>query len=177
MINYETIEDTIYDVVQPILNCTTIFDRPNAPRPAERPYATINVNNIRQLGREESDAPDGTGTCNVWAHYSLDVEFTAFGTGAKNTINRLQFAFNKSSVVDALLAGELALVGHDNVLDLPQIRDTIWEENSRFNATFHVRIADTDEVGFIEHFTGTGSLLSGVDGNPITVPVQVDIAP
>lgn len=177
MINYTTIEDTIYGVAQPVLACVAIFDRPNTPRPDTRPYATINVNNIRQLGREESDAPNGSGICSVWAHYALDVEFTAFGSGAKNTINRLQFAFNKSSVVDAFLVGELALVGHDNVLDLPAIRDTIWEETSRFNATFHVRIADTDEVGFIEHFTGTGSLLSGVDGNPLAVAVDVDIAP
>jgi len=178
VIDFTEVENSIYRMVQPILNCPTIFAKQTSPRPTERTYATIDVGNHKQLGRGESASPDDTtGLADVWAHYEVSVQFAAYGPEAKNAITKLQFAFNKDEVVDAFLAEGMAVVSHDDILDIPAIRDTIWEESSRFNATFHARIEDTDNVGVIAEVSVDGELSGAVD-DPLETSITITtIAP
>jgi hypothetical protein len=177
MIDYDALAQSIYDVVQPILNCPTIISKQGKPRPAARTYGVIEIGNVNQLGFSELSEPDVDGIADTWQHSLLSVQFQAFGTGAKNAIQKLQHSFNKDSVVQSFLGIGLAVVDHSDILDIPAIRDTIWEESSRFTATFHVRIEDTDDVGVVETVTIDGSLVGSDSGNPIITETIVTIAP
>ena len=174
MFNRTSVEDALYSVLQPVVGCEVIFVRPNAPRPTSRDYVTIGIGEVRQKGREEIASPNGQGVASMWAHYSVSVEFTGFGPSSKDTITALQFALGKDSVIDDLWLLDIAVVSHDDsLLDIPVFRDTIWEESSRFNATFHVRVTDSDTVGFIEQVTVDGELSGGVVNDPIETSVTI----
>lgn len=174
MLDTITLENSLYQTFQPIAGCEVIFVRPDAPRPNSRDYVTLGIQNIRQLGREESSSPDHMGNATMWAHYSVIVEFTGYGPTSKNLLNALQFSLGKDSVIDALWLLDIAVVSHDDtLLDIPVFRDTIWEESSRFNATFHVRVTDTDTVGVIEQVTVTGELDGGVINDPIETSLTI----
>ena len=178
MIDYDDLAQSVYDIVQPILGCPTIISKQGKPRPKERVYGVIEVGNTTQLGfGAEVGTPDNDGIAQTWSHDLLTIQFTAFGVGSKTVIKRLQSAFNKDSVVEAFHVIGLAIVDHSDILDIPAIRDTIWEESSRFNATFYARIEDTDNVGVVEEVTLTGEMSGSLLGNPHTTELIVSVTP
>lgn len=178
MIDYETLADDVYDVVQPIMACPTIISKQGKPRPNARPYAVIEVGAVEQMGGGEFDMPNSLGVNNVWSHNQINVQFTAFGPSSKSVIQKLHFALeNKDSVADAFLDKGMAIVTQSNILDIPAIRDTIWEESSRFDATFNVRVEDTDTVGVIEEVIVTGELTGADVETPVDTSFTITIAP
>lgn len=178
MIDYDALAQDVWDIVQPILGCPTIISKQGKPRPKERVYGVIEVGNATQLGfGAEVGTPDNDGIAPTWSHDLLTIQFTAFGVGSKTVIKRLQSAFNKDSVVEAFHVIGLAIVDHSDILDIPAIRDTIWEESSRFSATFHVRIEDTDDVGVVEEITVEGELTGFDVETPLATSFTVSVAP
>lgn len=152
MINYTTLENSIYTIVQPILNITTIFARQSDPAPSTLtdPYATILLNNLVQVGRERLGETTGAGLTPVSEDYVLTIDFQVYGPGARTKAQALRSAFNRPTVSLSFLAVGLAIVEQPVVLDIPTIRNTSWEESALVTVTFHLADTNNDDTGFIE---------------------------
>ena len=174
MIDYTTLEDSVYTIIEAVLAPSpVIIARQPAPAPNadDAPYTTILLQNLTQLGREIIGNTNALGITEVKADYRLQIDFQSYGTGARNDIEKLRFSFNTPPIVEQFLAAGLALVGHPEVIDLPKVINADWEETAILTATFNLadnNDSDTSFIGTVSNIDGdindcTGALVAEID--------------
>ena len=167
MINYIALEDAIYTIVAAILTPNpVIIARQAAPAPnsSTLPYTILQVGNLTQKGREIIGTTGATGTAEVKADYQVSVEFQSYGTGSRDDMAKLEFAFNTPTTVESFLAAGLALVNHPILLDIPKVINTEWEETSLLTVTFNLADVNDSDTGFINKVTDLTGTINDVTG-------------
>jgi hypothetical protein len=157
MISYTDIEDSVFDIVNPVINPTNVQDRvifarqaDPAPSSKTEAYTTILVKNLTQIAREIVGKTDDNGVTPITVDYQIQIDFQSYGPGARDIIAQLRFAFSTPSIVLQFLDSGLALVGHPVVVDIPKVINTQWEEVSLLSATFNLSDTNDDDTGLIE---------------------------
>ena len=177
MIDYKAIEDSIYDIIEPILNPSPIImarQASPAPNSSALPYTTILVKNLTQIGREITGTTDINGDTNINTDLQVNVELQSYGLGARDDIQKLRAAFNASSVVEAFLRAGLAMVRHPVVVDIPKIINVEWEEVALLTVTFNLGDLNVDNTSFIATvlgFTGDIKDCAGTTVRTITTTI------
>lgn len=153
-----------------------IAEQNNAPKPPQRPYITLKILGPKQVGYHDQSSPNGSGDAVIKVQYELPAYLQGYGAGSLEALNKIDFAFNKPSVVDLAIASSFAWHNTTGVRDLTQFLDTKWEQRGVLTIGFYVTDEDTDNVGFIEHLNDMSAEIDGFDGDEIAIsPINTDI--
>ena len=165
------IEDLLYTWIYGELGVTTIFVRPNAPRPTGD-YVSINVRSILPVGE-----PDSVRTLNYQTDEvtitrgtlsEVSVSINVYRDGSFEYGQQLYDSLNKTTVIEALFAGGLGLHNHSDLRDAPEIVDAMWEERAQFDIKFYCRYTSNETIETIRNIEFTNE----IDDSEVTTDVE-----
>ncbi len=170
----ETKELAIYTWVSSMLGITTIWDKPNAPRPA-LPYATLNISGG---GRKEGEPEERYKELDTWTYphrkvLTLTVNIfaeeghLAYGDDLVNSLSL-------PTVQDTLRAAGFAIRGSSDVMDISRLLDTKYELRAGVDI-FLAYETDVDDVpGEIHRATVTQAIVSeGIHAHEFDIDVDI----
>ena len=169
MIDFTALEDATYQIVQPIVDVTTIFANQNAPRPPLGTYVAIYFMDFEQIGATDWRQVDNAGTSAYVNQYALTVSFRALRGDANEVISKLQGSLSKDSVIDSFLAAGLSISTYFAVLETEVPQQTEWEQIAELQVVFFYHVAETDDTSLIEHTTLQGNYPNGPTQPPIII--------
>lgn len=143
------IELAIYDWVSKESGITTIWDKPDQPRP-KLPYITLNIiSGPNKIGTDEIKYEENKFKINGRRFFTLSIQ--AFGERALETMSNLQSSIEKPTVREKLRSAGLAIWNEPNVLDLTTLLETDFEQRSSMDVMFGItrQIID-EELTYIE---------------------------
>lgn len=159
-IDIKALEDQIHTILEPVI----INTDPNAiliiePNEGNTPdsfvsmkYERLVKNGLTDIGEVDSD-----GNVTVKAQYDITFKFTSFGDNAKNILADLNFALTDNIIIhESLVAINLFQFGSTIKTDVPNFRDTAWEESDQITVSFHYAHEEVVHVSLIEQVTIDG---------------------
>ena len=106
------------------------------------------------MGREAvSQADAGTDLVTVEANYRLELRVRSVGDRAKEAISTVQFGLNRPDILDAfedLATHPLALSDDQDIIHIPLLTETEYEERSQMTIVFFLQIEEDIDLGTIE---------------------------
>ena len=141
------------------------------PRPDEKTYIDIRTADFRQVGREAvSQAAAGTDFVKIEANYRLELRVRSIGDKAKAAISTVQFGLNRPDIWDAfesLATHPLALSDDQDIIHIPLLTETEYEERSQMTIIFFLQIEEDIDLGTIEKLDTLDGTLEGALSSPI----------
>jgi len=141
------------------------------PRPNEHTYINIRTADFRQVGREAvSQADAGTDLVTVEANYRLELRVRSIGPRAKEAISTVQFGCNRPDILDAfesLATHPLALSDDLDIVHIPILTETEWEERSQMTIVFYLQVEEDIDLGTIEKLDDLDGTFEGTSSSPI----------
>ncbi len=179
-INTEQIERELVPVFQglfpafvpdPLVDIRVIRGEKSKPRPDERTYIDIRVADFRQVGREGVHQVNAaTDLTKVEANYRLELRVRSIGLKAKEAISTIQFGLNRPDILDAfeaLATHPLALSDDQDIIHIPLLTETEWEERSQMTIVFYLQIEEDIDLGTIEQLDDLEGTFEGASSSPI----------
>ena len=179
-INTEQIERELVPVFQglfpafvpdPLVDIRVIRGEKSKPRPDERTYITIRVSDFRQVGREAVSQADAiTDLTKVEANYRLELRVRSIGLRAKEAISTVQFGLNRPDILDAfeaLATHPVALSDDLDIIHIPLLTETEWEERSQMAIVFYLKTEEDIDLGTIEQLDDLVGTFEGASSSPI----------
>lgn len=158
-------------VADPAIDIRVIRGEQDSPRPAEQTYVDIRTADFRQVGREAVSQADAiTNLVKVEANYRLEIRVRSVGPRAKEAISTVQFGFNRPDILDAfetLATHPIALSDDLDIIHIPQLTETDWEERSQMNAVFYLQVEEDIDLGTIEQLDDLVGTYEGASSSPI----------
>lgn len=141
----------VVDAVAPDVPANrVVFEDQDGPRPP-RPYASILIDALQQVGREDARRVDGTGKRTVTLTEAFTATVNVFGPNARGLADRVATALSLHATLERLRTSGIVSYGHLEVQDLTRLLDeTAWEARAAFSARFAVATEATEDVGVIE---------------------------
>ena len=173
-INIEQIEESLVPVFQSLFpafipdvqqDIRCIRGEQAKPRPEERTYVDIRVADFNQEGRERVGPtnPD-TNLTRIEADYRLELRVRAIGDQAKQAMSTIQFGLNFPDILDAfeaLVPTPLSLSQNTDVVHIPLLTETEWEERAQMTIIFYLEQQEDRDLGTIESVTDVQGTLDG----------------
>jgi hypothetical protein len=179
MINITYVRTALQELFSTIVggSVPVIFaEQSNAPRPTQRPYITLKILGPKQIGYAEMDGPNGSGIAGIRAQYTIRALLQGFGDGAIEQLNKIDFSFNKPSIVDLAIEKSFAYHKSNGVRDITQFLDTKWEQRATLEIEFYISDEDTDDVGFIDSINNLSGEIDGNSGDEVAIsPIIFDV--
>jgi len=158
-------------VADPTVDIRVVVGEQGDPRPQEDTYVNIRVADFRQVGRERVHQVDaGTDLTKVEGDYRLELRVRSIGVGAKQAISRVQFGLNRPDILDAfetLATHPIALSDSTDMIHIPILTDTEWEERSQMTIIFFLEQEEDIDLGRIEKLETLDGTLEGALSSPI----------
>lgn len=189
-INTEKIEQELVPVFQglfpafvpdPLIDIRVIRGEQSKPRPDERTFIDVRVTDFRQVGREAVGPTDAaTNLTRVVANYRLEIRVRATGLKAKEAISTVQFGLNRPDVLEsfeALATHPIALQDDQDIIHIPLLTETEWEERSQMTIVFYLETEENIDLGTIERLDDLTGTLEGASSSPITISTGPIIRP
>lgn len=158
-------------VADPTVDIRVVVGEQGDPRPQEETYVNIRVADFRQVGRERVHQVDaGTDLTKVEGDYRLELRVRAIGVGAKQAISTVQFGLNRPDILDAfetLATHPIALSDSTDMIHIPILTDTEWEERSQMTIIFFLEQEEDIDLGRIEKLDTLDGTLEGALSSPI----------
>jgi hypothetical protein len=172
--NLSTIRNGLYTFVSTVTNQTTIWYRPNAPRPP-LPYITIDIKDYEMVNRDWIAPLDEDCNSYLAGNREFNLDVNAYGPNALVVLERLQTMARTYDIQNLLLDYGLIYVNRVAIVNVSELLDTKWEQRYKLEMRFRVSNQGIDapekfQVGSIETVTGTGTIKKE-DG---TIGIQVD---
>lgn len=150
-----------------------IFEDQDAPRPAP-PYLSVRLAGPVIVGHEDAQAIDDEGLQTIRGDREITASVQAFGAGALDLARRAAHALATERTRSQLALSGLCPRGTlPRINDLTQLLETSSEERAQFDAVLAFSDDYTDDVGLIEHVTGTGTF-QNPPRDDFTVPFAAD---
>ena len=134
---------------------TTIWSPSNAPRPA-RPFVTMDMRPVTNIGHDSRGAPDNNGDAILYADREFRLEIRVYGelqprgaAAAQSLCEEIKRSLQTRTVVDTLTAAEVGPLEALPTQDLSEIDRVDFESVFMFEARFAVTMERTEDVGFI----------------------------
>jgi hypothetical protein len=158
-------------VPDPTVDIRVIRGEQGKPRPDERTYIDIRTADFRQVGREGVHQADaGTDLTKVEANYRLELRVRSIGPRAKEAISTVQFGLNRPDILDAfesLATHPLALSDDQDIIHIPLLTETEWEERSQMVVVFFLQTEEDIDLGTIEKLDDLTGTFEGASSSPI----------
>lgn len=158
MINFNTIDITIYDWVTTFTGITTIWMNDNGPKP-NLPFIALRRSTLVSVGQGYLSEPDNNGLSKISGDRNMTVNIQAYGS---NAIGRLDELYNirlDNNSQELLYLGGLALIDLLAITDLTGLNDTEFEERAQMDLLFRLVSQRTNvPVGLIETIEIEGNL-------------------
>ena len=146
----------LFDWLSAVTGITTIWKRPNAPRPA-RPFVTLEMMAPEGVNMDYHSSPDDAGDETITGNHEFTVNAEIFGLASPGGDNpahtlakQIGSSLQKRSVLDSLKSAGLAPFDTPNVTDLSQIDNVDFQSRALVESRFRIGLQDTDQVGVIE---------------------------
>lgn len=150
MINYASLYDDLFDILQPLVQpFTLIRDYQSDVAPADR-YCTYRIQNLTQLGTPTQHNTNADGKYELRHTYSLTLRLSTIGPDMAETAVSWQVKLKRPSVRDAFGAIGLALYDEGVIKDAPRFVANRFEDKSIIDARFYIVVSDIDDQGWIE---------------------------
>lgn len=158
----QTIRKGLYTFVNSVTNQTTIWYRPNAPRPP-LPYITIDIKDYEAIGSDWIAYLDEDG----FTYFEGDREFTlvvnAYGDNAITVLEKLQTMGRAYEFQNLLLDYGLVYVDRISMVNVAELLDTKWQPRYQLELRFRtssqgITEPEKFEVGIIETVKGTRTI-------------------
>lgn len=160
-------------VADPAIDIRCVIGEQEAPRPDEHTYINIRTTDFRQVGREEVGPTDAiSNLTRVEAHYRLEVRVRSVGPRAKQAISTVQFGLNRPDILDAfesLATHPVALQDDQDIIHIPLLAETEWEERSQMTIVFYLNTAEDIDLGTIEKLDDLNGTFEGASSSPINI--------
>ena len=165
----------------PTVDIRVVRGEQGKPRPDERTYIDIRVADFRQVGREGVHQADAiTDLTKVEANYRLELRVRSVGVRAKEAISTIQFGFNRPDILEAfeaLATHPLAFSDDQDIIHIPLLTETEYEERSQMTAVFFLKTEEDIDLGTIECLDDLGGTLDGTSSSPITTTTGPIVRP
>ncbi len=164
---------TVFDWASGESGLTTIFERPNQPRPST-PYVSLNIvgGPVKQGGQQEVRFDDPTFSVN--ALLALTVSVKAYGNQTNDPISiltNLQLSLGKLEVLESLRSGGIAVWNEGPISDISEVLETGFEERANMDVLFAASHSTVTDGGLIEKVDLSGEVEADT-GNTIDVPEE-----
>jgi len=148
-----TIKLGLKSIINEQTGMTVIYAEHDGPKPSRKPYVVLRLDGEIRLGMyDEEGSPDVNGLITMKGQRQRIVGLQMIGTGSLNSIGDLQSAFNKRSVLDALIiTHKLTIISVGNVQNITGLLETDFEERASLELTIGYAVETADDVGLIEH--------------------------
>lgn len=179
-INTTTIERELVPVFQtlfpafvpdPAVDIRVIRGEQSKPRPAEQTYVDLRTADFRQEGREAVSQADAVSNLvTVKANYRLELRVRSVGPRAKEAMSIVQFGLNRPDILDAfesLTTHPLALSDDLDIIHVPLLTETEWEERSQMTIIFYLKTEEDIDLGTIEKLDDLTGTYDGASSSPI----------
>lgn len=157
--------DAIRDWAAFRLAMPVVWAHPNAPRPTQRPYATVKSVTDQRITREYISPIDANGTTTVTGQrvetFSVSVYYGTEESdprAAYRALQGLRDSLELPSVRDGLRAAGWVLQEVALLTDTPVMRDTRWEQRATLDVLFRRAVQQTDDLGYVRHIEGESTL-------------------
>ena len=154
----EAKELAIYNWASSTLGITTIWDKPNAPRPA-LPYATLNFSGG---GRSEGAPEEIYKTTDTYTYPVRKVITLTVQIFAENShlayADALVNSLSKPTVQDFLRSAGFAIRGNSNIMDISRLIDTKFEMRAAIDIFLAYETDITDTTVEIQRVTASGTV-------------------
>ena len=174
MLDITTLENALYTWIFGVMNITTIFAKPNAPRPKTGPYITIHVAQSVPLSMVEAEYTlndDDEEDIKLEVDYSkveeLFVSINTFRTNALQNATKIKDSLDRVTVTDQLWASGLGYSRTSAVRDIDTVVREQWEERGQFDVFFNVRTLDEETITDINKIEITNNIND--DGDTVVV--------
>ena len=148
MLNITSIENALYAWVHGISNITTIFARPNAPRPTAS-YVLINIlqSTPKSIAEhQETLLIDDSIDVDYSTVEELFVTINVYYDDAYQIATKLKDSLGRVTIQDELYAAGL---GYNNTSEVREISEEInkkFEQRAQFDCFFFVRSIDEENI-------------------------------
>jgi len=163
---------TVVTTTAPIL-VVVIFADQNSPRP-NLPYAVVRIDTIIDVGFDEVREIDSvTNIATIGGQRQATVTVDYFGPNPLVEITKAFNALEKQNVLDQLSASGIAILDKNDIQNLTDMLETIFEERASFD--FFLGFADNveDDLGIIESTEVTGEYSGGITGVIVRGPLVI----
>lgn len=158
-------------VADPAIDIRVIRGEQSKPRPDELTYVDIRTADFRQVGREAVSQADAiSNLVTVEANYRLELRVRSVGPRAKEAISSVQFGLNRPDILDAfetLATHPLALTDDLDIIHIPLLTETSWEERSQMTIVFYLETEEDIDLGTIEQLDDLVGTYEGASSSPI----------
>lgn len=146
------IENAIYGWLNGLLNLTTIFAYPNAPRPTSS-YVLINFLTDIQNGTKETEGvlKIDESTDNTYSTFNtVTLSINTYYDGAFQNATNIKNSLMKLAVEEYLYGAGLGYIEATQIQKIPEQIDKKWEERAQFDISFSVRREITENIETIK---------------------------
>jgi len=148
---------------------------PGKPRPVERPYFTVRIASVLPFGIDESLELSAVGVQRFKGTRIATVDLGAYGSGSLDALELARQGAYKETCRDLLTDQCISIFPPGQVNDLTKMLETDPEERGNLEVRFAFAEEYYDDVGLIEHVTGTGKLYLPDGSNHADFNYKADI--
>lgn len=133
---------------------TTIWYRPNAPRPS-LPYISLSISEINAVGQDFETKPDVNGDVSLFGNREFVLEVNHYGPGGLDVMEKLRTSLQREDVRNTLGASGVYYVARLAQNNISTLLDTSFEDRVVLELRFRysnqgITAPDTYNVGLIE---------------------------
>jgi hypothetical protein len=126
MFSEATLKQGIYDWVSSVSGVTTIWYRPDAPRP-RLPYITLDLGAISSVGRDYLTQVDNQGMASLYGNREVTLEITYYGDGGIEVMEKLRTGMDNPNITAQLASSGISFVGRLGEISDSTLLDSRWE--------------------------------------------------
>lgn len=152
-------------VLAAVPSSVAVYGRQNAPRPAGN-FGSVALIALVPEGQVEEGPLDVNGNRTLTHYYRGTVSLQFFGTNAHDVALAVHAGADLEAVRAVFTAAGLALQDCTAVDTVAEVVDERWEERYRFDAFVQLPRDTAENVGWMEHFEITGTVVD-TDGDAV----------
>lgn len=145
----------------------TIFAQQGSPRP-ELPYLSISIDTITAVGRDAVGETDDRGERDVVGNRLMSVTVQAYGSDAVGLAEAARSYLWAQDVLDIFNNDGLAFVDATAVQNIAEVIGAEFEERATFSPRFAFASTITEDVGYFDSVTSTGTLID-LDDSEVSI--------
>lgn len=171
MPSFDTIKDTIYDVINGLAlvpDGNIEYQYQNSPHP-DKPYFSLLLNSFRKIAEDSFTDPNGSGNSDMVGNREFTLMVYGFGPGIVEATYKLQSELEKPDIYDLMVAGGVIPYDVDSpIQDISGIDESENEERSSYDILCRIDSIITDvSVGLIEIVNAEGTYKQAGTGDII----------
>ena len=145
----------------------------NAPRP-NTSYVGWRLGNSKRIAEDYEGSPDAGGDSTIVGNREMIAEVQAYGSGARQQLENCRDALSKETVRGTLADSSCCVVEATDVQNLSTVLNSSYEERALLEVRFRTWSEMVDQIGWIEHVRGDGTVVGPDSSAAWTGPLSVD---